>query len=173
MLTNVFTMIALLVLVWSGPTALTGCTNGTTRDTEHSKAEKPQPPVEVRLSFQGAPSPGVPFDVTMRVRSLIDAPLVTMKWILPEGAESDGPQNSWTASMRSGEAQEFHAAIRLPGEKRSVIEGIATIQQRDGPSYAGVDSLVIDLGATQEKPRESIGGVKTRDLKGVREYTTP
>jgi hypothetical protein len=173
MLTNVFASIALLASVVAGPLALMGCTNGTTRDTEPSKAEKPQPPVEVRLSFQGTPSPGASLDVTMRVRPLIDAPLVTMKWVLPEGVESDGQPSPWTASMRSGEFQEFHAAIRLPDAKRYVIEGIATIQQRDGTSYAGIDSLVIELGAQQEKPRKSATGIVTRDLKGVREYRTP
>lgn len=173
MLTNVFTVIALLVSVVSGPLALSSCTNGTTRDTEHSKAAKPQPPVEVRLSFLGTPSPGTTLDVTMRVRSLIDAPLITMKWILPEGVASDGHPSLWTASMQSGEVRDFHASVRLPDAQRYVIEGIATIQQGDGTSYAGVDSLVIDLGAQQEKPRESTTGIVTRDLKGVREYRTP
>jgi hypothetical protein len=172
MLTNVFALIVLLASVVVGPWALMGCTNGTTPDTELSKAEKPQPPVEIRLSFQGTPSPGTSLDVTMRVRPLIDAPLVTMKWVLPEGVESDGQPSPWTASMRSGEFQEFHAAIRLPDAKRYVIEGIATILQGDGTSYAGIDSLVIDLGTQQEKPRESATGI-TRDLKGVREYRTP
>ena len=173
MRTNVFALIALLALVVAGPGALMGCTNNPTHNTEPSKAEKPQPPIEVRLSFQGTPSHGVPLDVTMRVRSLIDAPLVTMKWVFPEGVESDGHPSPWTASMRSGDIQEFHAAIRLPDAKRYVIEGIATIQQGDGTRYAGVDSFVIDLGTQQEKPRESATGIVTRDLKGVREYRTP
>ena len=173
MFTNVFTLVALLVAVSSGPLALLGCTSGSTRDAEPPKVAKPQPPVEVRLSFQGTPSPGARLDVTMHVRSLIDAPLITMKWILPEGVELDGQPSSWTASMRSGDVRVFRATVRLPDAQRYVIEGFATIQQGDGTTYAGVDSLVIDLAAQKEKPRESTVAPKTRDLKDVREYKTP
>lgn len=173
MLTNVFALIVLLASSLAGPFALLGCTNNPTRVAEHSKVAKPQPPVEVRLSFQGSPALGAPLDVTMRVRSLIDAPLITMKWIFPEGVEPDVQPSSWTASMRSGEVREFHSIVRFPDAKRYVIEGIATIQQEDGSRSAGVDSLVIDIETDKKKPHRSTVAPPTRDLKGVREYKIP
>ena len=98
-----------------------------------------------------------------RVGALLDPDVERILSLRPDLVITYGSQTDL-------EKQLARAGIRIFSYRHG---GIATILQGDGTSYAGIDSLVIDLGTQQEKPRESATGIMTRDLKGVREYRTP
>ena len=156
--------------------SFSGCRDGITQAIEPIKNSKPQTPVEVKLSVQDTPAPGGTVRLTMQVRPLIDAPFIRMDFILPENIERIAGEPSWAGPMAQGEIRTLEITVRLTEEKRYVVQGIATLQQQEGISYTGIDSLVIDLeradhgrqyGISSQSPKSI---KKSRDEKDVIEF---
>jgi len=134
--------------------SIAGCRDDPIHVTQAIKSPKPQVPVVVRLSMQDIPSLGGTVHLTLEVKPLMDAPLIRMGFILPEGLEIVSGQSSWIGQMGQGEIKTLEIMARIGDEKRYIVQGMATLQQQEGRSYTGVDSLVIDL---ERKGRTQIG----------------
>ncbi|MGH7274149.1 MAG: hypothetical protein ACREIQ_06825 [Nitrospiria bacterium] len=149
--------------------SFSGCRDSITQATNPIKTSKPQTPVEVKLSMQDTPSAGGTVRLTMQVRPLIEAPLISMEFILPEDMERIAGEPSWAGPMAQGEIRTLEITVHLIEEKRYVVQGIATLQQQEGTSYTGIDSLVIDLERSDHGGQYGISTQSPKSIKQSRD----
>jgi len=157
---------------------LSGCRNSHTQVAEADQAPKPQSPVEVKLSLQGTPSVGEIVRLTLEVKPLIEAPLIRIAFILPEGLEAISGEPSWAGTLAQGEMKTVEITARLTIEKQYIVQGMATLEQQPGRTYTAVDSLTINLqrqggtvvGVDQVQAKSTPAVKKSRDNRDLIEF---
>jgi hypothetical protein len=125
---------------------ISSCTNSEIPGTESIRILKPTAPVQVKLSIQESPSQTGLAHLTMQVTSLMNTPLIRIKYILPEHLEVIGGEPLWNGSMIKGEIRTLEITVLFKNEERYVVQGIATIQHNEDRIYSAEDSIIIDFG---------------------------
>ena len=151
-----FLKIFLTILIFSG-LILTG---------QRAEGVKPLAPLEIELELGGIPQVGGEVPVLVKVRSMMDAPLVKIRCILPEGVEMVSGLDTWEGELTAGSLKEMTLTLKVSAPGRYLIRATATIEYPGGAKMGKGAALLIDLEKeAKEKVRPEKKGPPIRKGK--------
>ena len=130
-----FLRILLTIFIFSG-LILTG---------QRAEGVKPSAPLEIQLELGGIPQVGSEVPVLLKVRSMIDAPLLKIRCTLPEGVEMVSGLCEWEGELVEGSLKEMTFTLKVGERGRYLIRATATIEYPGGAKMSKGATLLIDL----------------------------
>jgi len=115
-----------------------------------AEAVKPMAPLEVSLELGGTPQVGGEVPVILRLRSMVDAPLVKIRCILPKGVERVSGQDTWEGEMVAGALKELTLMIKIKEPGQHILRATAMIEYAGGANIGQGTSLSIEVGVASE-----------------------
>ncbi|MGH7272958.1 MAG: hypothetical protein ACREIQ_00670 [Nitrospiria bacterium] len=146
-----FVKIFLTILILSG-FILTG---------QRAEGVKPLAPLEIELELGGIPQVGGEVPVLLKVRSLMDAPLVKILCILPDGVELISGPVSWEGELAAGSLKEMTLTLKMREAGRYLIRATSTIEYPGWARMGKAAALLIDL---EKESKEKIRPEKKEPL---------
>lgn len=106
---------------------------------------KPMAPLKVEIGLGAAPQVGGEFPVLLKVGSMMDAPLVKVQCILPEGVVVISGEDTWEGELKEGSVKEMTVilSVRKPG--KYLIRAVVEIEYPGGSHIGREVTLLIDL----------------------------
>ena len=127
---------------------------------------KPLAPLEIELELGGIPEVGGEIPVLLKVRSLMDAPVVKVLCILPDGVELISGLDNWEGALTAGSLKEMTLTLKVSAPGRYLIRATATIEYPGGAKMGKGAALLIDLEKeAKEKVRPEKKGPPIRKGK--------
>lgn len=110
-----------------------------------AEAVKPMAPLEVSLELGGTPQVGGEVSVLVRVRSMVDAPWIRVRCILPKGVEMVSSQDTWEGELVAGSMKEVTFILKVKAPGQHLVRAMANIKSSEGFQMVRGASLLIDL----------------------------
>ncbi|HSR34878.1 MAG TPA: choice-of-anchor X domain-containing protein, partial [Anaerolineae bacterium] len=146
-------VLALVVaLAFLSPTAVGSAASGPAIDRAGGHEDR----IEVVLSTDGAPGPGGVATLTFEATPLADAPDLTVKWIVAEGAELLGDPAEAPQVVASGSTVTSQRQVRFPSTGTYKIIAAASYRPAESIQFVatGVLFFVIDERGSQATDRD-------------------
>ncbi|HLB02586.1 MAG TPA: hypothetical protein VJM77_05585 [Nitrospiria bacterium] len=124
---------------------------------QRAEGVKPLVPLEIELELGGIPQVGGGVPVLLKVRSMMDAPMVKVLCILPEGVELISGPDSWEGELMAGSSKEMTITLKMGEPGKYLIRATATIEYPGGARMGKTAALLIDLEKEEKekiKPEE-------------------
>lgn len=115
-----------------------------------SEAVKPLAPLEVELKLDGVPQIGGEVKVSIRVRSILDAPNIKIQCTLPAGVTLVTGEDNWQGEMAADTLKEMILLLKINEAGQHVIRVMATIEYPGGAKISKGEALLIDLGSESD-----------------------
>jgi hypothetical protein len=152
---------------WAGILLLASCglnrtEPGTTAEPHQNveffgKTSKVDFPVSASLDLSAVPEPGGIADITLSLESSLPEPCtVEIELRLPESLRLAKGEASFQRNLHPRAPDKVPIQIRIPDERRYVVEALVSIPNPEGlPATIG-SALVIDLGKVEKTGKEPV-----------------
>jgi hypothetical protein len=124
---------------------------------QRAEGVKPLAPLEIELELGGIPQVGGEVPVFLKVRSMIDAPLVKVLCILPDGVELISGLDTWEGELTAGSPKEMTITLKMGEPGKYLIRATGTIEYPGWAKMGKTAALLIDLEKEEKekiKPEE-------------------
>ena len=115
-------------------------------------------PLEVSLSMRALFEPTGTFALTLSAMPLMNAPLLTLDLILPDGLTVTSGTEHWEGPVAHGELKTLSLTIAVPDAAPYEVRGMATITFADGARFVQADSVTVSTSPSP--PKSSHGSIK-------------
>jgi len=108
-------------------------------------------PLEVSLSMRALSEPAGTFTLTLSAMPLMDAPLLTLDLILPDGLVTTSGTEHWEGPVARGELKTLSLTIVVPDAAHYEVRGMATITFSDSTRFVRADSVIVSTSPSAPK----------------------
>ncbi len=131
--------------------------------------------IEVTLQADGAPAPGGTTALTFTATPLADAPDLTVRWVIPEGAELLGEAIQNLGAIASGQTVTLRREVRFPsaGTYKVAVEAAYTWGTSARFAAAGVLFFTVAKGAPRISEKDPAARSPMRSIMPARVTTAP
>lgn len=154
----------------AGPTSPSPSPAGSVQSPGQEQDEKPSQPIELTVWIEkpigDASAPG---QVGLMVTSKVDAPVMEVELILPEGMERVSGFDKWQGASAKGTPHAFLTSCCCCAAGHQEIIARATIRYPNGLTFTANDSVSCDHGDCKPKPPEGVEKVAP-DGTHIREF---
>ena len=135
------------------------CCSGPLRpEPTHPTHMKADMPLEVSLSMSALSEPAGTFTLTLSAMPLMNAPLLTLDLILPDGLVVTSGVAHWEGAVAHGELKTLSLTMVVPDAAHYEVRGMATIALSDGARFVQADSVIVSTSPSA--PQSSPGRLK-------------